>query len=102
MGSHPVIVHHLEAAAYFARAAEHHRLAADCHERGEFAQELHNTRMAQGHHTNGAFHAAKVASYYAFAQDTADDALYASQQESIGDGKKDSGQSVDQGRGPAH
>jgi hypothetical protein len=99
MGSHPVIVHHLEAAAYFARAAEHHRLAADCHERGEFAQELHNTRMAQGHHTNGAFHAAKVASYYAFAQDTADDALYTGHQD---DAKKESGQSVDQGRGPPH
>ncbi|HVT39797.1 MAG TPA: hypothetical protein VHE78_12170 [Gemmatimonadaceae bacterium] len=65
MGSHPVVEHHVLAAAYFEHAAKHHRLAAAHHERGEHAQGAQDVEVAYGHTSSAAFHAGEAAKYYA-------------------------------------
>jgi hypothetical protein len=65
VGSHPIIEHHLLAAAYFEHAAKHHRLAAAHHEKGEHAQGAQDVEVAYGHTSSATFHAGEAAKYYA-------------------------------------
>jgi hypothetical protein len=65
VASHPIVEHHLLAAAYFEHAAKHHRLAAAHHEKGEHAQGAQDVEVAYGHTSSATFHAGEAAKYYA-------------------------------------
>jgi hypothetical protein len=96
--SHPIVEHHLLAAAYFEHAAKHHRLAATHHEKGEHAQGAQDVEVAYGHTSSATFHAGEAAKYYA-SEYAASQAAQLARMPQFRDLTRDSGQPADRPAG---